>query len=539
ERVHVLKLMDSFPAAKSIVTIETQYGDFVAEKELAGGCLDENRSARSKSTRRETGKSVHSGTVQSNGTGSHRGKAHEGEGGYETAEAEVGDDDDDDGNSVVEEVQVRNAKIVLKPQLDADNAAFARLLLDRALKPPTDMVGLNRSAVAELSKTVELLHQANGPPKSGRNKVVDTSFLQPGEPVHIYSGQALNTAELQKRYLRAQMEKEGGQNLYTYSAEYNSGIFPMLDKEVPLDRMLRQEVKQEDGRDPFRYPRPREIKDYIKLENNVTESRKEELESPWVENELRPDLDQKEIVRGAFDAQSLGTGGAHVIPVRRNVLFEPNKGSKGKVEEVKPEPMKFQGRASTGLENVADKYHRTLLDGEPNCLGISFEERRVPKHLVKKYGKSKLEIGNIKAPPVSYNLQEAYIEDKGSSMYLTDYMKSISRPLVTHGPGGTPSEGGKGEATALERTQKRNSLTVRETASTPHSWREALNSVQSKRTQQASPASFDATAPPKARKSPEFNRQASFDVTAPKVPNTARGRPGSSMRRQAQPLSAR
>ena len=46
--------------------------------------------------------------------------------------------------------------------------------------------------------------------------------------------------------------------LWTYSAERNSGCFPLLDRDIPLDRMLRQEVPQEDNRKAFKYPSPRE-----------------------------------------------------------------------------------------------------------------------------------------------------------------------------------------------------------------------------------------------------------------------------------------
>merc|ERR1719262_1448475 len=42
ERMHTLKLNCSFPTAKNLLTIETQYGDFVTDLELEGGCVDDD-----------------------------------------------------------------------------------------------------------------------------------------------------------------------------------------------------------------------------------------------------------------------------------------------------------------------------------------------------------------------------------------------------------------------------------------------------------------------------------------------------------------
>merc|ERR1719262_1918426 len=54
ERMHVLKLNSSFPTARNLLIIETQYGDFVTDLELEGGCVeDDNRTEgqRSKSSK--------------------------------------------------------------------------------------------------------------------------------------------------------------------------------------------------------------------------------------------------------------------------------------------------------------------------------------------------------------------------------------------------------------------------------------------------------------------------------------------------------
>jgi len=513
ERIHVLKFMDSFPVAQSIESIETQYGDFVADKELDGGCLDDSRSGISKLTGR-TGKSKSS---RSGEASSGQAQERTGKAAMEETKEENEAKEDSDAESVVEEVKMRNARIYLKAQLAATNEDFQRTLLERNSRPQEDMVSLNKSAVAELNRSVQAELQATGARKIS-SKDADTSFMKPGEKIHIYSGQALNTAELQKKALREKMAGQEGQKLWTYSEQHNSGCFPMLDKEVSLDRMLRQEVKQDDGREAFRYPRPREAADCRKPANSVSEARKDELRCEWVENELHPEMEKKEVVRGAFDAQSLGIGGAHVIPVRRPVLHLPPPDSDAHAEAETPQPekkyppMRFQARASVGLECVADKYQKTLLDGKVHSLGIRFEERRPAKHIRKKFGVGRSGNENVKAPPATYQTDENYLEDKANYDYLTDFMRSISRPLKTHGPAGPDVSGSVGSTGHVPASGP--GATEKTLKPTNQAWRDATLA---------------------ARERGNFEKTGTCKI---KAPLSARApRPGSA--RQAQPLSAR
>eukprot|EP00913_Durusdinium_trenchii_P016248 g15270.t1 len=285
-RIHVLKLMDSFPSAVCVEDIETQYGDFVAEKELHGGCLDDrddNKSAHSRMTGR-TGRSGRSGRSggRSARSGSGQGSADQ-DGPQDIHEAEEAEHSDhDDAASVTEEVKVRNAKIFMKPKLESANPAYERHLRDREYQV-LDAMSTNKLAVKELSRAMKEPNRGFVSPR-------------PGTEVHIYSGQARNTAELQKKALREKMQDQG--QLWTYSAERNSGCFPLLDKDVPLDRMLRQEVPQDsrelDNRKPFKYPSPREAADYRRMAKQVSDSRKAHLQTRWVENQLHPELQLKE-----------------------------------------------------------------------------------------------------------------------------------------------------------------------------------------------------------------------------------------------------
>ena len=415
ERIHVLKLMNSFPSAVCIEDIETQYGAFVNEKELHGGCMDDKEDARSAHSKmrprsERSGRSGRSGPSEKSGGGSLQE--------IEPEEQEYSDHDDE--GSMTEEVKVRNAKIVMKPSLDTANPMYERFLEIRK-NEIRDVPVENKKAVKELSAAMKAVAS---PRKVGPRKEVDRTFLAESE-VHIYSGQAKNSAELQKRVLREKMQDQG--KLWTYSAERNSGCFPLLDKDIPLDRMLRQEVSQDDGRKPFKYPSPREAADYRRMPNNVSDSRKEDLQTPWVENQMHPELKMKEIVTGAFDAQSLGIGGAHVIALRQPALFEAAAPMES--EEKIPQ-MKFQARNVMSIENAVDKHQRTILDGEPKKLGVRFDERQPMRSIRQKYGERRTETQlEVKTPPISFRSDEEYREDKGTYESISDFMNAVRRPL--------------------------------------------------------------------------------------------------------------
>lgn len=424
ERIHVLKLMNSFPSAVCIEDIETQYGDFVNERELHGGCMDDAKSAHSRGSKMtgRTGasarRSQHSGRSAGSGQRSFENEAVE-------VEEELEGSEHEEEGSILEEVKVRNAKIVMKPKLESVNPFYERVLECRKWET-MDMMSQNKKAVKDLSQNMKAVAS---PRRVGPKKEVDRSFLEPGMEVHIYSGQAKNSAELQKRILREKMQDEG--QLWTYSAERNSGCFPLLEKEVPLDRMLRQEVPQEDNRKPFKYPSPREAADYRRMPNQVSDSRKEDLQAPWVENQMHPELELKEIITGAFDSQSLGIGGAHVIALRQPALFEPS--AQMESEEKIPQ-MKFQARNVMSIENAVDKHRRTILDGEPQKLGVRFDDRLPVRSIRKKYGERRARTDlEVKPPPISFRSEEQYREDKGTYESLSDFMNGVRGPLKARG----------------------------------------------------------------------------------------------------------
>merc|ERR1719362_1417256 len=88
-----------------------------------------------------------------------------------------------------------------------------------------------------------------------------------------------------------------------------------------------------------------------------SDARKEELKGGWVENQFYPELERKEIIRGAFDSKSLSTRDAHVIALRRpGHLPAGNHTPPIEPEPLQEKPMAFSARQSMGMESHADKF---------------------------------------------------------------------------------------------------------------------------------------------------------------------------------------
>lgn len=397
-RLHILKANSSFPSARGVLMIETQFGAFVADKELVGGAVETATSAAQSSLNKSS-------------------KPHSMPS-HQTSRLLVEEEDDQESEDDMEEAgTTRNLqRIYFKPHTSSNNEAFRRRLLERTMHPPENHVERNIAKVQELS-----LQKATPRPK------VDVSFLDAEKHVHIYSTQKLNSAELQKRALRAKMQGKEGQIFWTYSQEFNSGCFPMSENDVGLNSVLREFAAVEAGKTPWRLPpasahKPRE----------VSESRREELSTPWVENELRPEFGAPKGIKGAFDTKTLGTGGAHVLQLRRVGMQEP--GGLPELEPAPPQeskypPMHFMPGYSCVPLSV-DKHTRTILHGEPRSLGLCFEKRRVPRAIAAKFGDRAQPLLAVHVATKPISAGEHFLENGGTSEHIDPYAKSLSRPLV-------------------------------------------------------------------------------------------------------------
>lgn len=418
-RLHTLKLAGSFPTALDIATLETQYGDYVADEELqggyVGGCASEPSGAVS--SRLSTRKSS---------VGSKRGQ--------EKSCASAGDTEEEvdiDSNAEAEkpdETYSRSRRLTLKPGLEMDNVAFRKALDARLSIVGTDIISRNIAELHKISCTNSLTRPRRVP--------VDTSFLSEVQEVHIYSQQKLNSAELQKKAMRIKMSSMD--DTFSYSPDFNSGCFPMVDDDVaaaPL-RADRQQALRE-GSEVWRYPKARDAEEFRKPERNISSTRAEELATPWVENEFHPELGAKKIIKGAFDMKTLGAAGSHVIQLRRPGL-QPLEGS-GQEDSSPPPaenllllpPMRYpHGYASMGLQCGLDKQNG-LLEGDPKSLGLRFENRKVPKHIARKFGNSAHLARRNEPSPVSMFALEPYLElPPSTSEHLDPHTRMLSRAVA-------------------------------------------------------------------------------------------------------------
>ena len=99
----------------------------------------------------------------------------------------------------------------------------------------------------------------------GKRLPKDTSFLDPTQPVYIYSGQKHNCVEKQKQAMRTAIKPLEGKNAYTYSPTYSSLQFPLVDEEEARKAVyeLRPNVVHIEGKKQWKWP-PAPDQDHFK-----------------------------------------------------------------------------------------------------------------------------------------------------------------------------------------------------------------------------------------------------------------------------------
>jgi hypothetical protein len=267
--------------------------------------------------------------------------------------------------------------------------------------------------------------------------------------VFAYSGQKLNSVDQQMADIRSKHQARGEKDwLLTYSEDKNSGCFPLLDYEVDLAGILRAPDRNwKDSRELFRYPKARDSADRRKHERDVSPSRRQELKEPWDEGELSAKLALRAgVVHNAFDAKSLGTGGAHVIPLRQEGLRKeegklappPTRWEQEttmKTQRIQEERMRFPKQNNMGTMNTVDKYHAGMLEDAPKCKGFMFKSRHVPIDIARRYGEAmQHNPDNCEAAPISLQISEDFFEDKRTSLHPDRMSMMCARDLVFKAP---------------------------------------------------------------------------------------------------------
>jgi len=198
-------------------------------------------------------------------------------------------------------------------------------------------------------------------------------------------------------------------------------------------------------REPWQYPKPRDSSHYRKPDRDVSDARKDDLKDIWDEGALNSKLEcRKGPMHNVFDAKSLGIGGAHVIEMRRpglrNVEGAPPPSATRLEREIERGPlcpriqkeeMKIAKFNNMGSMNTVDKYHRGILESAPVDKAFRFDKRVVPDFIAAKYGKGRNKTGNVEPAPVTFQLEEEFLEEPRNSK-APFHLAALCAKDVTH-----------------------------------------------------------------------------------------------------------
>ncbi|CAD7939528.1 unnamed protein product [Amoebophrya sp. A120] len=416
---HAKEYLKCFPRVECLIKLEILYGDYISDEELAGGISPELAAYLKRKAEEEAELAAEQGLEVPH-------------------EQPVAVDTDGVAPTASKRA---SEKMTRKAALDTQNTAFEVAEELRRTKSVPNLVRRNMAEVHQASED-------NTRFKSMSKVTLDLeTFLDPQEEVFIYSGQKLQSSELQKQYMRAQMWPLQEKCMWTYSPIYNSSAFEF--EELPTGRpgnvAMREEVPVV-GKVPFQYPKARESEEYKKPQSDVSDFRKWELETfPWAENEWhglavgaerRKPINAKKIFDAErvphlrehndrpFDASLIERRNREFGPksmnetvheagvVYENHVIEINRKEKEIREagRIGPDVMGFYNKDYTknGVTDI-DRYEQILKD-KPNMRAIRFDQKFMPKPIRKKYGKHSILEKIIKPLPSSMRIAENWDE---------------------------------------------------------------------------------------------------------------------------------
>ncbi|CAD7942483.1 unnamed protein product [Amoebophrya sp. A25] len=429
---HAKDYLKCFPTVECLTKLEILYGDYISDEELAGGISPEfaKKLLQLELERRE----------EEAEEAAAAGGAHSSAPAHSMAGDTTHPDSMDQANNMI--TGLNRTRAVRKSQLDMQNTAFEIAEDLRRSQSVPNMVRRNMTKVAEQSAD-------NTRFKSMSKVTLDTqTFLDPDAEVFIYSGQKLQSSELQKQYMRQQMWPLQEKFMWTYSPIYNSSAFEFdeLATGRPGNVAMRED-KPIAGKVPFQYPKAAEGETFKKPLRDVTDYRRWELETfPWAENEwhglavgaerrkpinakkifdaervphLRehndrpfdPNLIERRIKE--FGPKSMWQSVHEAGDTYENAIIEINKKEKEEREKgrIGPDVWGFYDKDKTknGLSTM-DKYE-SIRHGDPvRMRGIKFDQKFIPKAIKKKYGKHKILERTIKQLPTSMRIEENWDE---------------------------------------------------------------------------------------------------------------------------------
>ncbi|CEM04086.1 unnamed protein product [Vitrella brassicaformis CCMP3155] len=400
DRIHAAKQNHLFPSVDALLLVQSNYGDFVSDNELQGGYDEpETQSVHggAATAYMQSPRSPHSTVYGGGGPMSEisRRSPRKSVVSRSPREEEMDSDADQEGGEA-ETLTVKH-KIRWKAPTESHNPTYEAHLERRKAEVPADVIERHRQDVAEMSSA----NAARWPAK----EEPDLSFLE-GREVFLYSSQKLNSGELQRDALRKRFQKKDKETLWTYSPEYNTQSFGMVDWK---GLTFRDDVP---GKVPhklaWRFPKARPPQAFRQPPRDISDARRHELSTSWEENEWRAELQPPSQQRGApfsvnttesipphqpfgpstimwdeghlFGPTSLFRSVHHPVDSLRGVQPAVKKGDEQ--QEPRP-PMRMLLRQQ--LPSAADRFEGAR-KGPPEKTGLRFDLRRPPRALEKRFG---------------------------------------------------------------------------------------------------------------------------------------------------------
>eukprot|EP00929_Paragymnodinium_shiwhaense_P000630 TRINITY_DN100879_c0_g1_i1.p1 TRINITY_DN100879_c0_g1~~TRINITY_DN100879_c0_g1_i1.p1 ORF type:complete len:1263 (-),score=318.34 TRINITY_DN100879_c0_g1_i1:269-4057(-) len=212
-------------------------------------------------------------------------------------------------------------KATRKPGLDMTNTNYDSTRDLAKSQSAPNFIKMNKTSVLEKSQENVKAHDA-----AGRVRHRETPFLD-GHEVHLYSSQKFCSVELQKEYMRKQMDPQQADRSWTYDPTYLSCTFEFSGADPPGVRKHQPSKPADtysrlagDERPVFRPIHSRRKEDFRMPDRVLGHGRADELHEAFVENEHF----------------QLAVGVERHLPLATHVRFEPDKVPHRRVVSEKP-----------------------------------------------------------------------------------------------------------------------------------------------------------------------------------------------------------
>jgi len=236
----------NFPKATHLTNLEILFGGYVTDEELAGGMYSD---PKRRSQVMKAFKGVHATTRMANLMRS-------------SSEAET---------AKAAAATLRKSEDARKrAALDMTNTNYTATVDMRKSQSVPDFRRTNKDMVRQQSEAVEKLNDL-----MGKKRERQTPFLD-GQEVYLYSGQKLNSAELQKDWMRKHIDQHEKDKIWTYCPAYSSCNFEFSGAEPPglkghTARCPNDSYANQPGddRDPFRIVQSRPAEEFKKMDHRA------------------------------------------------------------------------------------------------------------------------------------------------------------------------------------------------------------------------------------------------------------------------------